>query len=99
MTLPLTFLAAEVASGDWIDLASLTFTAQDGRKAELHVSRNWAKPRNFSQRFAGFDAKEKFVPADASRPRRYADPGRELEYEEYKGHKLDRKLLELLQRY
>ena len=164
-------LAAEVASGDWIDLASLTFTAQDGRKAELHVSRNWARPRNFSQRFAGFDAKEKFVPADASRPRRYADPGREylyrrmfvqwdealangtfvmagefgvwkmtphdialdviedylslwkernmgwalwnlrgdfgildsgradVKYEDYKGHKLDRKLLELLRRY
>ena len=164
-------LAAEVASGDWINVASLTFTAQNGKNAELHVSNNWAKPRNFSQRFVGFDAKEKFVPVDVSRPLRYADPGREylyrnlfvqwdealangtfvmagefgvwkmtphdivldviedylalwkerdmgwalwnlrgtfgildservdVNYEDYQGHKLDRKLLELLQRY
>lgn len=159
--------AAEVVSGDWIRVASLTFTAQDGKTAELHVSSNWARPRNFSQRFVGFDTKEKFVTTEAH----YADPGREylyqnmflqwdealangtfvmagefgvwkmtphkialgviedylalwkerdmswalwnlrgdfgildsgradVKYENYQGHKLDRKLLELLQRY
>ena len=165
-------LAVEVVSGDWIDIASLAFTASDGRTAELNVRKDWASPQNFRQVFAGFGAQVPFVSADApARPRRYADAGREylyrrmiepweealangtfvmagefgvwkmtphdivldvfedylalwkernmgwalwnlrgsigildseradVEYEDYEGHKLDRKMLELLQRY
>ena len=165
-------LATEVVSGDWIDIASLTFTASDGRTAELNVRKDWAPPQNFRQVFAGFGAQVPFVSADApARPRRYADAGREylyrrmiepweeaiangtfvmagefgvwkmtphdivldvfedylalwkergmgwalwnlrgtngildseradVEYEEFEGHRLDRKMLELLQRY
>lgn len=74
-------LAAEVASGDWIDISSLTFTAPDGRTAELTVCKNWSQPKNFRQSFAGFGAKEKFISLDASsRSRRYADAGREYLY-------------------
>ena len=165
-------LAAEIVSGDWIDIASLEFTSSDGRTAELKVRKEWAAPQNFLQVFAGFGAQVPFVSADAmTRPRRYADAGREylyrrtiepweealangtfvmagefgvwkmtphdivldvfedylalwkergmgwalwnlrgdfgvldsnrvdVEYEEFEGHKLDRRMLELLQRY
>ena len=165
-------LTAEVVSGDWIELASLTFTAPDGRAAELAVRASWSAPQNFKQKFNGFGKEEPFTSMNAVvRPRRYADAGREylyrrmiepweealangtfvmagefgvwkmtphdivldvfedylalwkernmgwalwnlrgsigildsersdVEYEDYEGHKLDRKMLDLLRRY
>ena len=165
-------LTAEVESGDWIELASLTFTAPDGRAAELAVRASWSAPQNFKQKFNGFGKEEPFTSMNAVvRPRRYADAGREylyrrmiepweealangtfvmagefgvwkmtphdivldvfedylalwkernmgwalwnlrgsigildsersdVEYEDYEGHKLDRKMLDLLRRY
>jgi hypothetical protein len=74
-------LTAEVVSGDWIELASLTFTAPDGRAAELAVRASWSAPQNFRQKFNGFGKEEPFTSMNAvMRPRRYADAGREYLY-------------------
>ena len=76
-------LTAEVVAGDWINIGSVELVSADGRTARLPFDTGWGKPRNFRQRFVGFDAAGPFafVVADAAtRPRRYDDPGREYLY-------------------
>ena len=76
-------LTAEVVAGDWINIGSVELVSADGRTARLPFDVCWAKPRNFRQRFVGFDAAGPFafVVADAApRTRHYDDPGREYLY-------------------
>ena len=74
-------LTAELSAGDWIDLGAVTLTTADGRTADLKVMSEWVKPRNFRQRFVGFDKRLPFVSASAdTQPHRYADEGREYLY-------------------
>lgn len=160
-----------VVKGDWIQISDVRLTSPDWKRhVDLPCETSWRAPRDFTQRFAGWDAG--FVTTTPSGvPARYDDPGEEyiyrsrlktwdpliekgvfcfagefgvwrmtphdvtlrimedylrlwkernmgwalwnlrggngvldsgradVEYENFRGHKLDRKMLELLQRY
>ena len=169
---PVKRLEVTAPQGDWLHLSSVTLVSPDGgRKVELQISTEWCKPRNFKQRFAGWDKGFETPSELASATPRYTDAGKEylyhilikdwepliekgvfcfagefgvwkmtphdivldifedylylwkernmgwalwnlrgsigvldseradVEYEDFRGHKLDRKMLELLQRY
>ena len=160
-----------VVKGDWIQISDVRLTSLDGaRHVDLPCETSWRAPRDFTQRFVGWD--EGFRSSTHSKlPQAYPDSGREylyrarlkawdeliekgvfcfagefgvwkktphdvalrimedylklwkernmgwalwnlrggcgvldsgrddVEYEDFRGHKLDRKMLELLQRY
>ena len=73
-------LVVEAVEGDWIIPSRIEVESSDGsHKAVLVPSADWGMPRNFSQRFAGWQAG--FVPCGCgATPARYADPGMEYHY-------------------
>ena len=73
-------LVVEAVEGDWIIPSRIEVESSDGsRKAVLVPSADWGMPKNFSQRFAGWQAG--FVPCGCgAASARYADPGMEYHY-------------------
>jgi hypothetical protein len=101
---PVKQLSLSIASGDWAGFRKLTLTKADNKTAELPFEKEWGRT-NALFRFVGFrhgqgfqnlsgalwNFKGSFGILDSDR--------HDVQYEAFYGHKLDRKMLTLLQQY